>query len=342
MVLANSVIYLNGRSWQRCETVEQTLHELRRGSDSDHTFGWIDLSRPDGDELTTLGTEFELHHLALEDARLAHQRPKLDRYGETLFMVLRSALYQEDSENVALGEMHAFIGSDFVITSRQSDRPDLDAVRDRLENQPELLAHGPPAVLYALVDRVVDDFLPVEHGLQHDLDEIETEVFGGESTVSKRIYRLSREVIEFQRATGPIMEVLDGMEQAFHELRDGVELKRHLRDVRDHAADVAERVESHRQLLANILLVNSSLHSQRQNEQATRLTETSLRQNEQMKRISSWAAILFTPTLVGTVYGMNFTHMPELDWPLGYPMALLLMLLVAVSLYAVFRRRDWL
>ncbi|SDP86658.1 magnesium transporter [Actinopolyspora xinjiangensis] len=342
MVLADSAIYVDGRPRRRCGAIEETLRELRNTSDSGRTFGWIDLSRPDGSELERLGAEFELHQLALEDARLAHQRPKLDRYGGTLFMVLRSALYQEDTENVTLGEVHAFIGSDFVVTARQSGQPDLDAVRRRLEDQPELLKHGPPAVLYALVDRVVDDFQPVERELQNDLDEIETEVFGGEPTVSKRIYRLSREVIEFQRATRPITDVLDGLEEAFQQLRDGVELNRHLRDVRDHAADVVERVESHRQLLANILLVNSSLHSQRQNEQATRLTETSLRQNEDMKRISSWAAILFTPTLVGTVYGMNFTHMPELDWPLGYPLSLVLMLLVAVALYAAFRRRDWL
>ncbi|WP_017976966.1 magnesium and cobalt transport protein CorA [Actinopolyspora halophila] len=342
MALIHGTVYTDGRRQEDYRTLEETLSRLRHSESAADSFGWIDLYEPEHSELEELGREFDLHHLALEDAAVAHQRPKLDHYGETSFLVLRPAEYRENTENVVLGELHAFIGSDFVITSRRSGSPDLGTVAHRLEQQPHLLSSGPAAVLYALVDRVVDDYLPVERGVQNDLDEIEDEVFGGEPAVSKRIYRLSREVIEFQRATGPLMNVLDGLSNTFAELRDGVELSRHLRDVRDHAADVVERVESHRQLLSNVLTVNSTLHSQRQNEQATRLTETSLRQNEDMKRISSWAAILFTPTLVGTVYGMNFTHMPELSWPFGYPMALVLMLFVAVTLYFVFRARDWL
>ncbi|NYH78739.1 magnesium transporter [Actinopolyspora biskrensis] len=342
MALIHGTVYADGRRQEDYRTLEETLSRLRDSESAADSFGWIDLFEPEHSELEELGREFDLHHLALEDAAVAHQRPKLDRYGETSFLVLRPAEYRESTENVVIGELHAFIGSDFVITSRRSEGPDIEGVAHLLEQQPHLLARGPAAVLYALVDRVVDDYLPVERGVQNDLDEIEDEVFGGEPAVSKRIYRLSREVIEFQRATGPLMDVLDGMSSTFAELRNGVELSRHLRDVRDHAADVVERVESHRQLLANVLTVNSTLHSQRQNEQATRLTETSLRQNEDMKRISSWAAILFTPTLVGTVYGMNFTRMPELNWPFGYPMALVLMLFVAVTLYFVFRGRDWL
>ncbi|SDR10020.1 magnesium and cobalt transport protein CorA [Actinopolyspora saharensis] len=342
MALIHGTVYANGRRREDHRTLQETLSGLRAPDATENRFGWIDLVEPDHSDLEELGGEFDLHHLALEDAAAAHQRPKLDHYGATSFLVLRPAEYRESTENVVLGELHAFMGSDFVITSRRNGSLDLGEVAHRLEQQPHLLARGPAAVLYAIVDRVVDDYLPVERGVQNDLDEIEDEVFGGEPAVSKRIYRLSREVIEFQRATGPLMDVLDGLGETFAELRDGVELSRHLRDVRDHAADVVERVESHRQLLSNILTVNSTLHSQRQNEQATRLTETSLRQNEDMKRISSWAAILFTPTLVGTVYGMNFTHMPELSWPFGYPMALVLMLLVAVALYFVFRSRDWL
>lgn len=342
MVMVNSTIYADGERSELCHTLQETLHKLREGRPREGRFAWIGLYRPDETELDTVSEEFRLHRLAIEDAVVAHQRPKLDRYGDTLFMVLRPARYLDQREDVEIGELHVFIGPDFVITVRHAEEPELAPVRKRLESQPELLSQGPPAVLYALVDRVVDDFLPVERGLQTDLDEIETEVFGGEPAVSERIYRLSREVIRFQRASGPLMDVLDSLATTFERQSSGVELQRYLRDVRDHASDVVERVESHRQLLSNILTVNSSLHAQRQNEQARRLTETSLRQNEDMKRISSWAAILFTPTLIGTTYGMNFTHMPELDWPLGYPMAVGLMLLVGVGLYTAFRRRGWL
>ncbi|MGH3925201.1 MAG: CorA family divalent cation transporter, partial [Pseudonocardiaceae bacterium] len=214
--------------------------------------------------------------------------------------------------------------------------------RRRLEAEPELLKRGPLAVLYAILDRIVDDYQPVLQGLRNDIDEIEDQVFRGEPAVSRRIYQLSREVIEFQRACEPLRDVLAALINGIDEKPLDVELQRQLRDVQDHAVHVVERVEAFRELLGNILTVNSTMVAQRQSEQTTMLTEASLAQNEQVKRISSWAAIIFAPSIVGTVYGMNFTQMPELNWAWGYPMAVGLMLLVAVLLYLLFRRRGWL
>jgi magnesium transporter len=181
-------------------------------------------------------------------------------------------------------------------------------------------------------------------GLQDDIDEIEVQVFGGDPTVSKRIYQLSREVIEFQRAVEPLSDMFDELRERLKEKAGeaDLELRRALRDVADHATRVLERIEAFRQLLANILQVNAALVGQRQNEEMARMTQAGYEQNEQVKRISSWAAILFAPTLIASVYGMNFTHMPELDWPLGYPFAVLLMFLLGLALFLVFKRRGWL
>ena len=338
MAVVDNAIYVDGRRAAEPESLEQTYELLR----DEHGMGWIGLYRPDDEEIASVATEFGLHELAVEDAVHAHQRPKLERYGDTLFVVLRPARYVDPEEVVEIGELHVFVGKDFVVTIRHANKPDLALVRKRLESDPELLEHGPEAVLYAILDRVVDDYLPVVAGLQTDIDEIETQVFGGDPGVSRRIYQLSREVIEFQRACDPLLAILDSLAGGFDKYRVDAELQVALRDVRDHATQVVERVDAFRQLLSNILTVNAALVGQRQNEETTRLTETSLAQGEDVKRISSWAAILFAPTLVGGIYGMNFDAMPELQWRYGYPFALLLMVLVAVTLYAFFKRRGWL
>jgi magnesium transporter len=338
MAVVDNAIYVDGRRAADPESLEQTYELLR----DEHGMGWIGLYRPDDEEIASVATEFGLHELAVEDAVHAHQRPKLEHYGDTLFVVLRPARYVDPEEVVEIGELHVFVGKDFVVTVRHANKPDLALVRKRLESDPELLEHGPEAVLYAILDRVVDDYIPVVAGLQTDIDEIETQVFGGDPGVSRRIYQLSREVIEFQRACDPLLAVLDSLADGLDEARVDVELRRRLRDVRDHATRVVERVDAFRQLLSNILTVNAALVGQRQNEETTRLTETSLAQGEDVKKISSWAAILFAPTLVGGIYGMNFDAMPELQWRYGYPFALLLMVLVAVTLYTLFKRRGWL
>jgi magnesium transporter len=242
---------------------------------------------------------------------------------------------------VEFGEVHLFVGPDYVVTLRHAEAPDIAAVRRRLESNPDLLRLGPEAILYAILDRVVDGYLPVVAGLENDIDEIETEVFRGDPAVSRRIYELTREVIEFQRATRPLALVLRQLTMGFAKYGTDDELQRYLRDVDDHLTQVIEQVDGFRQLLRDILTVNATLVAQQQNEEMKALTEASLDQNEEVKRISAWAAILFAPTLIGTVYGMNFDHMPELHWQLGYPFAVVLMAMVSVGLYAVFRRRGW-
>ena len=320
-----AAIYRNGRRVDSPMTVAEAARHLR---DQRGTMAWIGLYRPAEAQLLAVAEEFGLHELAVEDAIVAHQRPKLERYGDTLFVVLRAARYLDEVEEVEFGEIHLFVGSNFVLTVRHSQAPDLAAVRRRMESDPELLRLGAEAVLYAILDGVVDGYAPVVAGLQNDIDEIETEVFGGDPKVSRRIYELSREVIEFQRATSPLDGMLAGLMAGFEKYETDEELQRYLRDVADHATTVAERVDGFRQMLADILTVNATLVSQAQ--------------NEEIKKISAWAAILFAPTLIGTVYGMNFRQMPELSWVFGYPFALALMALVSFTLHGIFKRRGWL
>jgi len=259
-----------------------------------------------------------------------------------LFTVLRPARYVDDVERVEFGELHVFTGQDFVVTIRHAEAPDLGRVRDRMEQAPALLRLGPEAVLYAILDQVVDEYAPVVAGLENDIDEIEDQLFKGDPAVSRRIYELSREVIEFQRATRPLLDMLTSLEAGFDKYKVDLELQRSLRDVHDHAIRIVERADSFRALLQNALTVQTTLVGQQQNDEMRSLTEASLAQNEEVKKISAWAAILFAPTLVGTIYGMNFDHMPELHWLFGYPLALALMLVTSVTLYLVFKRRSWL
>jgi len=336
--MVDSAVYENGRRVASPASLAETYRCLRDRADG---MAWIGLYRPDEAELASLAAEFGLHELAVEDAIHAHQRPKLERYGDTLFAVLRAARYLDDVEEVEFGELHLFIGPDFVVTVRHSESPDLRAVRARLETNPELLARGPEAVLYAILDAVVDGYAPVVAGLENDIDEIETEVFHGDPEVSRRTYELSREVVDFHRATQPLSGILGGLNAGFTKYRVDEELQRYLRDVADHVTQVNERIDGFRTALRDILTVNSTLVAQRQNEEMKALSEASNIQNGEVKKISAWAAILFAPTLIGTVYGMNFDTMPELRWQFGYPFALLLMAMVSLSLYIVFRRRDW-
>ena len=319
------------------------IGELRhRLPDFQHGMAWIGLYRPSARQIESVAETFGLHPLAVEDAVVAHQRPKIERYDETLFVVLRSATYDDESETVSIGEVHVFIGPGFVLTMRHNDKPDLRAVRRRLEDDPELLRHGPEAVLYGVLDYVVDGFAPVVAGLQNDLDEIETEVFGGDPNVSRRIYELSREVVELQRATSPLLGILRSLEQGFDKYGTDEELQRLFRDVADHATSVAERVDGFRAALTDILQLNLALVGQTQNAEMQRMAQTTYDQGEQIKRASSWAAILFAPTLISGIYGMNFDDMPELHWPYGYPFGLVLMVVVSTAMYLGFKKSGWL
>ncbi|MGV9248224.1 magnesium and cobalt transport protein CorA [Streptomyces sp. NPDC003710] len=337
--IVQAALYRDGVRISSPASLADTFRELREDPDG---MAWIGLARPTESELLSLAAEFDLHPLAVEDALEAHQRPKLERYGDTLFVVLRAARYLDAPEEVDFGELHVFVGPDFVITVRHGAAPDLSAVRHRMEESPELLKLGPEAVLYAILDAVVDGYAPVVNGVQNDIDEIETEVFRGDPEVSRRIYELSREMVEFQRATRPLVGMLHGLMAGFAKYGTDEELQRYLRDVADHVTHTSERVDGFRQALADILTVNATLVTQQQNAEMRALAEAGFEQNEEIKKISSWAAILFAPTLVGTIYGMNFSHMPELHWVFGYPFAIVLMAVVCTSLYFIFKRKDWL
>ena len=338
MALIDNGIYVHGRRSGNPVTLDET-YELLRERDG---MAWIGLYRPDVDELRSVATEFNLHPLAVEDALKGHQRAKLERYGDTLFVVLRPARYVDAREIVEFGEVHLFIGRDFVVTVRHAENPDLKSIRRRLEADPDLLALGPEAVLYTILDETVDSYLPVIAGLEEDIDEIQDQLFGNNPDVSRRIFQLLREVIAFQRATAPLAIMLESLQRGSEKYHVHIELQRSLRDILDHTIRITERADSFRSLLENALTVHSTLVTQQQNEATLKLSETALAQNEEVKKISSWAAILFAPALIGTIYGMNFTYMPELDWPLGYPIALVAMLLSGFVLWRVFKRRRWL
>jgi magnesium transporter len=309
----------------------QDLAEMAASCNANGGIAWIGLYRPSRAEFDEVAREFALHELAVDDAINAHQRPKLERYGETVFCVLRPARYVDDTETVEFGEIHVFAGPRFVITVRHGEAPDLGDVRRKLEARPDLLRRGSVAILHAIMDRVVDDYAPVVAGLENDVDEIEDEVFDTTADASRRIYDLTREVILFQRAAKPLIPML---ERLMSDPEVDEEERRYLRDVQDHALRVQEQADGFRLLLQNILNVNLTLETKM-------LSEVSNRQNEEVKKISAWAAILFAPSVVGTVYGMNFHNMPELHWHYGYAYALALMVAVSAMLYVLFKRRSW-
>lgn len=332
MPIVDNAVYVDGHRIRNPESLELTFEHMR----AHHGMAWIGLLRPTEDEIHAVAAEFSLHPLAVEDALSGHQRAKLERYGDTLFVVLRPARYDEQAEAVVFGELHLFVGPDFVVTVRHADVPDLSRVRARMESQPELLRQGSEAVLYAILDEVVDEYEPVTVGLLNDVDEIEDALFDtGSPQLSRRIYDLSREVLHFQRAADPLVDMLEALLRGGEKYGVEIEMQRLLRNVLDHTLRITDKLGALRAILDNALTLNATLVTQRQ-------TDTALTQNEQVKKISGWAAILFGPTLVGTIYGMNFTYMPELESPLGYPLALLAMTGTSVALWAIFKAKRWL
>ena len=323
----DSAIYVGGK---RAESSE--LEGIRRACRERGGFAWIGLVEPDEEELDAVSSEFDLPEMAVRGAIKAHHRPRLERYGDSFFVVLRTARYLDKEERVEFGEIHIFVGGDFVITANSSgEASSLEGVRKTLEGDPEFLSRGAATVLWAVADRVVDDYDPVIDGLENDVDEIEEEVFGGNAGVSRRIYELSREVLEFRRAAQPLAKVLEDL---FEESYDG-EVLRRMRSLHDHALRVAEQIDGFRELLSDILSVNLTLVSVEQN-------AAMQNQSVQVQKISAWAAIVAVPTLITGVYGMNFRYMPELKWYLGYPLALALMAAISGLLYLGFRRAGWL
>ena len=340
--LADAALYRKGQRVKDLTTLDDAYRALSEASETPGTIAWIGLYRPSTQMIESLAEALDLHELLLEDAVQAHQRPKLERYDSTLFVVLHAARYVDSSEEVEFGELHILIGPDFVVTILHSESPDLSSVRTRLEADPELLALGPEAVLYATIDAIVDEYAPVVRGLDNDIEEIEYQVFSGDPTVSRRIYELSGEVADFQRAVRPLQVILSGLRAGFTKYDVAEDLREYLRDVADHLTQIEERIETFRGSLRDILTVNATLMSQRQMEAIRELNEAGAAENDAMKKISAWAAIIFAPSLIGGIYGMNFDVMPELHWKYGYLFALGLMLLVAFILFAVFKRKRWL
>jgi magnesium transporter len=291
-------------------------------------FVWIGLYEPTEEEFTSLQSEFELHPLAVEDAIHAHQRPKLEVYDDMLFLVLKTARYVDPTEVIQLGEVLVFLGSDYVITVRHGEASSLKAVRETLEADPEHLRRGPGAVLHAILDRVVDDYQPAIEGLETDIEEVEEQLFSGRRTnPAERIYRLQREVLQFRKASAPLVEPIAKLATGHYE-QIHPEMCDYFRDVNDHLIRARDQLDAMRDLLAGSLQAN--------------LAQVGVRQNEDMRRISAWVAIIAVPTAIAGIYGMNFENMPELKWQLGYPAALLVMVLICLTLYRYFRRAGWL
>ena len=324
-MIADNAIYVDGRrAAQQPSSLQETYEALRQ---LDHGVAWIDLYEPTQEEFESVAQELELPPRVIEGAIKPKQRPKLVRYGDSLFVVLKTARYVDEPEKVEFSEVHVLVGKDFIVTVRYEEIPALEEVRRGLEGEPESLRQGPQPILREIMDQIVDDYEPVLEGLGTDIQEVEVEVFGGNEDVSQRIYELSRELVQFQRATSPLARALErGAERNEHDIDP--ELRSYLRELHDRVLRVEEPTEGFRDMLSDILVVN--------------LTLIGVRQNDQTKKISAWAAILIVPTLITGIYGMNFDYMPELHWTFGYPLALALMVLISIGLYAVFRHVRWL
>jgi magnesium transporter len=323
-MILDCAVYRDGRRGEG----DLALTEAGSACRSDGAFVWIGVYEPSEEEFDAIAREFDLHELAVEDAVDAHQRPKLEQYGDTLFMVLKTIRYVETTEAIEGGEILLFVDRDFVVTVRHGQASALGEVRRRCDARQDLLEHGPGAVLYAIVDRIVDDYEPVVHALEADIAEVEHEVFAPHrSNLAERIYALEREVLEFHRAVTPLGRAVERLAHSEHELIDP-ELRAYFRDVNDHLLRTAGRVSGFRDLLSSILQAN--------------LTQVTVRQNEDMRKISAWVAIAAVPTLLAGIYGMNFKDMPELNSPLGYPTVIGIMALVCGTLYWRFRRSGWL
>jgi len=291
-------------------------------------FVWIGIHEPEPGDLEQMHKLFRLHELAVEDAQQAHQRPKIEDYDDDVFVVLKTAHYHEDQEVVHFGEIHLFAGPGYVITVRHGPGSELHSARQRLEARPDLVKLGASSAIWAVLDKVVDDYIPVVDAIEDDIEEVEKDVFDDDIPApTARIYHLKREVIEFHRAVWPLLNPLETLEQGGFE-RVPEELRSFFRDVADHARRVDEQVSGQRELLTSVLQANLSL--------------VSVNQNEVVKRISAVAGIVAVPTFIASVYGMNFEHIPELHWRYGYPLCLAVMALVALALVSFFRRIDWL
>ncbi|MEU3298509.1 MULTISPECIES: magnesium/cobalt transporter CorA [unclassified Streptomyces] len=327
-VIVDCAIYREGRRTEGPDDLSDALAEARAAKNA---FLWIGLYEPSEQEFERVSSEFGLHPLAVEDALKAHQRPKLEVYDDSLFMVLKPVSYEAETDTVSADELMLFVGNCFVVTVRHGESQPLRAVRQRLEAEPHVLRHGPTAVLYAVCDTVVDHYIEVAGELQEDLEETEEAVFepmgGDPRNTASKIYNFKRQVLEFRRATGPLVAPMTRLASASVPFVDE-HSQLFFRDVNDHLTRANEQVDGLDRLLSDVL----SAH----------LAQVGVRQNDDMRKISAWAAMAAVPTLVAGIYGMNFDHMPELRFGWGYPAVILLMALVVFGLFRLFKRRGWL
>jgi magnesium transporter len=323
-MIVDLAVYTNGVRRPQ----ELALANASEACQQPDSFVWLGLFEPSFDEFDEVREQFGLHGLAVEDAVRAHQRPKVETYGDSLFVVLRTARYIDESETVEFGEIQVFVGECFVVSVRHSEASKLKVVRHAIEQQPDLLSSGPSAVLYAIVDRVVDDYLPVIDGIEHDLREVEAQVFTPERTnPAERIFKLKREVLDFQRNSEPLLEALEILRDGSMALVEP-EMNDYFRDVEDHLLRFVARINSLAALLSDALSAN--------------LAHVSVRQNDDMRTISAWVAIAVIPTVFAGIYGMNFEHMPELGHTWGYPAVLAVMFTVCSFAWWRFKRAGWL
>ncbi|MER7760003.1 magnesium/cobalt transporter CorA [Streptomyces sp. NPDC097619] len=330
--VVNCVVYQDGVRQDGCHEVEEAVRRVRKSGDG---FVWVGLHEPEQAELAGLAELFGLHPLAVEDAVHAHQRPKVERYDDILFSVFKTVRYVEHeeltatSEVVDTGELMVFTGADFVITIRHGGHGSLGPLREVLEAEPQQLAKGPAVVLHAIADHVVDDYLAVTDAVQNDLDAVETVVFSeqGSRGDAGRIYQLKRELLELRRAVAPLDRPLQLLAAQPLPVVDA-EIRPYFRDVADHLARCTEQIASYDTLLDSILQAH--------------LAQVTVAQNEDMRKITAWAAIVAVPTMVCGVYGMNFEHMPELKWRYGYPLVLCVIAVACGLIHRGFRRNGWL
>lgn len=320
-MLVNCVAYRNGE-----KVADIPLQQIREHLHGPGSFVWVALKDPDEEELHLVEEEFGLHELAVEDARHGHQRPKLEEYGMSLFVVLH--VVERGVDELTQGEIAIFVGPSYIVSVRRNTELGFADVRRRCEQEPELLRHGPAYVLYALMDAVVDRYFPVLDALAEEAEDIEERIFSGQNTRAQieALYGLKRKLVLLDRATGPLLEVTG-------KLHGGrvppvcAGLHDYFRDVYDHLLRLKQSIENLREMATTVMSVNLSL--------------ITIQENEVTKRLAAYAALVAVPTMIAGVYGMNFTHMPELEWVWGYPTALGTMVVIDAYLIYRFRKAGW-
>jgi magnesium transporter len=322
-VIVNCAVYESGHR----RDGDLPLEQAGKAAREEGAFVWLGVFEPTAEEFAAIAGEFGLHELAVEDAIKAHQRPKVEQYGDTLLVVVKTANYVDPDEVIEIGELLIFVNPAFIITVRHGEGK-LGTVRDRIERRPDLLQHGVGMVLYAILDHVVDGYEEAAQGIDVDIQQVERQVFSEDrDNPVERIYKLEREVLDFNTAVAPLSGVVDEISRGHFDVVPD-ELREYYRDVHDHLRRVSGRIGGFRELLGSALHAN--------------LTQVSVRQNEDMRKISAWVAIIAVPTMIAGIYGMNFKHMPELKWRFGYPLVLVVILVVCTLLYRRFKRVGWL